>query len=40
MRVLQLQALLPSMFCQRYRNTVSDHLPLLARFRVTSVDDD
>lgn len=39
-RVLQLQALLPNMFCQRYQNTVSDHLPLLARFRVSSVDDD
>jgi len=38
--VLQLQALMPSMFCQRYKSTVSDHLPLLARFRVSSVDDD
>lgn len=40
MRVLQLQALLPNMFCQRYKSTVSDHLPLLARFRVSSADDD
>ena len=39
-KVLQLQALLPNMFCQRYLSTVSDHLPLLARFRVSSVDDD
>jgi len=40
MRVHQLQALLPNMFCQRYQSTVSDHLPLVARFRVSSVDDD
>jgi len=40
MRVQQLQALLPVMFCQRYQSTISDHLPLVARFRVSSVDDD
>lgn len=39
-RLLQLQALLPNMFCDKYKNTVSDHLPLVARFRVSSTDDD
>lgn len=39
-RILQLQTLLPNMGCMRYKNTVSDHLPLVARFRVSSADDD
>ena len=39
-RILQLQTLLPNMGCTRYKNTVSDHLPLVARFRVSSPDDD
>lgn len=39
-RIQQLQALLPNMFCEKYRLTVSDHLPLVARFRVSSPDDD
>lgn len=39
-RILQLHALLPNMFCERYRTTISDHLPLVARFRISSPDDD
>jgi endonuclease/exonuclease/phosphatase family metal-dependent hydrolase len=39
-RIQQLQALLPSMFCSKYKATVSDHLPLVARFRVSNADDD
>lgn len=39
-RILQLQTLLPNMGCTKYKNTVSDHLPLVARFRVSSPDDD
>jgi endonuclease/exonuclease/phosphatase family metal-dependent hydrolase len=39
-RILQLQRLLPNMGCTRYKNTVSDHLPLVARFRVSPPDDD
>lgn len=39
-RILQLQALLPNMWCDKYKTTVSDHLPLVARFRVSNADDD
>lgn len=39
-RIQQLQALLPNMWCDKYKSTVSDHLPLVARFRVSSPDDD
>jgi len=39
-RIQQLQALLPSMFCSKYKATISDHLPLVARFRVNGADDD
>ncbi len=39
-RIHQLQALMPNMWCEKYRTTVSDHLPLVARFRVSSADDD
>lgn len=39
-RVLQLQTLLPNMGCFKYKNRVSDHLPLIARFRVSDADDD
>ena len=39
-RILQLQALLPSMWCEKYKTTISDHLPLVARFRVDGADDD
>lgn len=39
-RILQLQTLLPNMGCAKYKNTVSDHLPLVARFRVSGADDD
>jgi endonuclease/exonuclease/phosphatase family metal-dependent hydrolase len=39
-RILQLQALLPNMWCEKYRTTVSDHLPLVASFRVSNADDD
>jgi len=39
-RILQLQTLLPNMGCTRYKDTVSDHLPLVARFRVSNPDDD
>ena len=39
-RIQQLQALLPNMWCDKYKTTVSDHLPLVARFRVSSPDDD
>lgn len=39
-RIQQLQALLPNMWCDKYKSTVSDHLPLVARFRVSSADDD
>ncbi|MEK6278784.1 MAG: endonuclease/exonuclease/phosphatase family protein [Acidobacteriota bacterium] len=39
-RIQQLQALLPNMFCDKYKRTFSDHLPLVARFRVSSPDDD
>lgn len=40
MRISQLQALLPNMWCDKYKSTVSDHLPLVARFRVSLPDDD
>ncbi|HEU5238390.1 MAG TPA: endonuclease/exonuclease/phosphatase family protein [Pyrinomonadaceae bacterium] len=39
-RIAQLQNTLPNMGCTNYRQTVSDHLPLLARFRVSLPDDD
>lgn len=39
-RIQQLQALLPNMFCAKYKATISDHLPLVARFRVDGADDD
>ncbi len=39
-RIQQLQALLPNMWCDKYKSTVSDHLPLVARFRVSLPDDD
>jgi endonuclease/exonuclease/phosphatase family metal-dependent hydrolase len=39
-RIQQLQALLPNMWCAKYKSTVSDHLPLVARFRVSLPDDD
>jgi len=39
-RIQQLQALLPSMWCDKYKSTFSDHLPIVARFRVSSPDDD
>jgi endonuclease/exonuclease/phosphatase family metal-dependent hydrolase len=39
-RIQQLQALLPNMWCGKFKATISDHLPLVARFRVDGVDDD
>jgi endonuclease/exonuclease/phosphatase family metal-dependent hydrolase len=39
-RIQQLQTQLPSMSCSKYKTTVSDHLPLVARFRVSNADDD
>ena len=39
-RVLPLHTLLPNMGCSRYKSLVSDHLPLVARFRTSSPDDD
>ena len=39
-RVQQLQALLPDMWCEKYKSAISDHLPLVARFRVDGTDDD
>ena len=39
-RIQQLQSLLPNMFCSKYESTISDHLPLVARFRVDGADDD
>jgi len=39
-RIQQLQALLPNMWCAKYKATISDHLPLVARFRVDGADDD
>ena len=39
-RIQQLQALLPNMWCAKYKATFSDHLPLVARFRVDGADDD
>ncbi|MEP6707495.1 MAG: endonuclease/exonuclease/phosphatase family protein [Pyrinomonadaceae bacterium] len=39
-RILQLQTLLPNMGCTRYKDSVSDHLPLVARFRTAMPDDD
>ena len=39
-RIQQLQALMPNMWCAKYKATVSDHLPLVARFRTSSPDDD
>jgi endonuclease/exonuclease/phosphatase family metal-dependent hydrolase len=39
-RILQLQTLLPNMGCTKYKNSVSDHLPLVARFRTSMPDDD
>ena len=39
-RVQQLQAQLPNMWCGKFKTTISDHLPLVARFRVDGADDD
>ena len=41
-RALQLQQMLPAPFrgCTRYKQRVSDHIPIVARFRVSSADDD
>ncbi|HEY8205429.1 MAG TPA: endonuclease/exonuclease/phosphatase family protein [Pyrinomonadaceae bacterium] len=39
-RIAQLQNTLPNMGCRKYFQTVSDHLPLVARFRVSKPDDD
>lgn len=39
-RIQQLHSLLPTMWCSKYKATISDHLPLVARFRVDGADDD
>jgi endonuclease/exonuclease/phosphatase family metal-dependent hydrolase len=39
-RIQQLQAHLPNMWCDKYKLEFSDHLPLVARFRINGADDD
>ena len=39
-RILKLHNSLPNMGCWRYKNTVSDHFPIVARFKVSLADDD
>jgi endonuclease/exonuclease/phosphatase family metal-dependent hydrolase len=39
-RILRLHNAMTNMTCQKYHDTVSDHFPMVARFRVSKSDDD
>jgi endonuclease/exonuclease/phosphatase family metal-dependent hydrolase len=39
-KILRLHQMMTGMTCQKYHDTVSDHFPVVARFRVSKPDDD